>query len=420
MRARAIHLQTDALQAPVPYRKRVFRSVSRIWIVLDVVGSVLGLLITLPLSIVTGTNALSAWLPDGALSSSLLGIVAVTMWGAVAISRVSPPLALIIAWAAAVVQMASGFTPMLLDVAVFPVLFATAAWGSQRLLWWGGGSAVGGGLIAGLYVGLQQLASTVAFGGVLDTAARVSTLTVLGGTSIGFALIIAWGAGLLSRLAWRERETRTARLQAETLAAEEAERTRIARDMHDIVAHSLAVVIAQADGARYAAVTKPELAQQAMVTIAQTSRAALSDVRMLLTQLRHRQGDGPQPTLADLEMLFAQVRQAGVEARVTIDPMPPGEPPGSIQLAVYRILQEALTNALRHGEGDVDVRMSWWIDNVELEVRNRVSAAAAATASGHGLVGMRERAQLVGGALQAHTENDWFVVRAMLPIGRPA
>jgi signal transduction histidine kinase len=186
--------------------------------------------------------------------------------------------------------------------------------------------------------------------------------------------------------------------------------------MHDNVAHTLAVVIAQADGARYAAKAQPELAQEAMLTIAQTARSALSDVRMLLTQLRHRQGSGPQPTLADLETLFAHVRLAGVEPRVTVDPMPPGEPPAAIQLAVYRILQEALTNALRHGEGDVDVRLAWLPDRVDVQVRNRVAAEKTVSSGGHGLVGMRERAQLVGGALTAAAEDSWFVVRAVLPI----
>ena len=184
------------------------------------------------------------------------------------------------------------------------------------------------------------------------------------------ALGFAWVCGLLWRVVLRGRRTRSAQLQAESLAAEEQERVRIARDMHDVVAHSLAVVIAQADGARYAAAARPEMATEALGTIAQTARGALSDVRLLLTQLRHRQGDGPQPTLADLETLFAQVRQAGIEPRITVDPTPPGEPPGAIQLAVYRILQEALTNAIRHGDGAVDVHLSWLPDRVDIDVRN--------------------------------------------------
>ncbi|MBQ3357832.1 MAG: sensor histidine kinase, partial [Microbacterium sp.] len=174
------------------------------------------------------------------------------------------------------------------------------------------------------------------------------------------------------------------------------------------------------DGARYAAAAKPEMATEALGTIAQTARGALSDVRMLLTQLRHRQGDGPQPTLADLETLFAQVRHAGIEPRITVDPVPPGEPPAAIQLAVYRILQEALTNAIRHGDGAVDVHLAWLPDRVEIRVANTVAPGPAPVQlgqSGHGLIGMRERAQLVGGSLHAERRGAQFHVYGMLPIG---
>jgi len=112
------------------------------------------------------------------------------------------------------------------------------------------------------------------------------------------------------------------------------------------------------------------------------------------------------------------VRAAGIEPRVTVDPMPPGEPPAGIQLAVYRILQEALTNAIRHGTGDVDVRLSWYADSVQITVRNGVppTPRQAHTERGHGLIGMRERAQLVGGTLTAEREAEGFVVHAALPI----
>ena len=395
----------------------MIRPISRTWLVLDIVGSVFGLLVTLPLSFAFSAGPISVWLPSGPVGYTLLIIVSVALWGAAAISRLSPMLALIIAWAAAIVQMACGFPPLAVDVAIFAVLFATAAWGSRRVLWMGGASAVVGGIVAGLYT--AQLDAPPASDGF-----RMLLIALLIGSSIMFALVIAWGAGLLWRVVLHGRQTREAQLRAETIAVEEQERVRIARDMHDVVAHSLAVVIAQADGARYAAAARPELAQEALSTIATTARSALSDVRMLLTQLRHRQGDGPQPTLADLETLFAQVRQAGVEPRVTVDPMPPGEPPGAIQLAVYRILQEALTNALRHGAGDVDVRLAWLVDRVDIEVRNRVRDASGPLAGGpsplgggHGLVGMRERAQLVGGTLVAGPDSGSFVVRATLPIG---
>ncbi|UNK70195.1 sensor histidine kinase [Microbacterium sp. H1-D42] len=394
----------------------MIRSVSRTWLVVDIVGSVFGALITIPLSLAFISGGLSTWMQPEWLVLSIHVIIGVVMWGAAAISRLSPALALIIAWVAAIAQMACGFPPLPFNVAIFGVLFATSAWGSRRMLWFGGGSTVVGGIVAGLYMALLQF-DTTGITAPAPPALRTLLIALMMGLTVGFALVIAWGAGLLWRVVRHGQQTREAQLRAETMAAEEQERARIARDMHDVVAHSLAVVIAQADGARYAASSHPELAQEALGTIATTARSALSDVRMLLTQLRHRQGDGPQPTLADLETLFAQVRQAGIEPRVTVDPMPPGEPPGAIQLAVYRILQEALTNALRHGAGDVDVNLAWLDNRVDIVVRNTVVGSTATLGGGHGVVGMRERAQLVGGTLVAEREHGSFVVMATLPIG---
>ncbi|MFS2280524.1 histidine kinase [Microbacterium sp. OR21] len=403
----------------------MIRRISAPWLVLDIVGAIVGLLITVPLSLTFSGGQLSFWLPDPP-SAVMLVAVSMLLWGAAAISRLSPPIALVVAWTGALLQMAAGLPPLPLDLAIFVVLFAAAAWGTKRMMWIGGASAVGGGLIAGVYIGVLQYDFTAAVTAPSPIEMRLVLLSITMGLTIVLSLAMAWGAGLLWRLVRQSRANREAQLRAETAAAEEQERVRIARDMHDIVAHSLAVVIAQSDGARYAAAARPELAQEALTTIAQTARSALSDVRMLLTQLRHRQGDGPQPTLADLETLFAQVRQARVEPRVSVDPMPQAEPPGAVQLAVYRILQEALTNAIRHGEGDVDVRLSWWTDRVDLLVHNRIPAAStAADAStsahgGHGLIGMRERAQLMGGTLTVQHDPSRFTVRATLPIGPSA
>ncbi|WEK62241.1 MAG: histidine kinase [Candidatus Microbacterium colombiense] len=392
----------------------MFRPISRTWLVVDIVGAVLGFAITTPLTFVFGSSALSAWVPEGVPAGVAYVTVGIILWGAAAIARLSPVLALCVAWFGAVVQMSLGLPPAVYDLGILVVLFSTAAWGSRRLLWAGGVSALVGGVIGGLYFGV------VWSGELLTDAAsamRAAMIAALLASVFVLAMVMSWGAGLLWRVIQSGRVTQVARAQAETLAAEEQERVRIARDMHDIVAHSLAVVIAQADGARYAAAAQPEIAGEALGTIAQTARGALSDVRMLLTQLRHRQGDGPQPTLADLETLFGQVRQAGVEPRITVDPMPPGEPPGAIQLAVYRILQEALTNAIRHGDGAVEVHLAWLPDRVDVQVRNIVGSAGTPGSGGHGLIGMRERAQLVGGNLQAERHGEQFVVSASLPIG---
>lgn len=390
----------------------VIRPLSRISLVLDIVGALVLFALLTPASLVfyapgnLGTNV-----PE-AMGIAALIVAAVLQCGGVAIGRLAPGIALGAAWAGAIVQMAAGLGPLPVNVAILGVLYATAAWGSTRVFWAGLASAFIGGILAAVQMVFVNRLAPPGLANIITTVVLIAIVSIL-------ALGSPWLGGFGWRMVLRWRVSREAQSSAELAAAEELERVRIARDMHDVVAHSLAVIVAQSDGARYAAASDPRLATEALGTIAQTARSALSDVRMLLTQLRHRQGDGPQPTIADLEQLFAQVRQAGLEPRVTVYPMPPGEPPGVIQLAVYRILQEALTNAIRHGAGGaVDVRLAWMANRVDLEVRNAVAVRPmAGTSGGHGLIGMRERAQLVGGSLTTGREGGEFVVRGTLPIG---
>ena len=350
-------------------------------------------------------------LPASVLTCLLLAV-------ALALRRVSPGLALAVAWIAAVLQMMLGRPPAAADIAIFAVLYATAAYGSRAVFWLGFASTIVGAVVITAYLFVVP--------GFAGGALSLSTLPVAFAVLIaaGFALMLSWTIGALVRTALRARENRAAQVRAEAEAATEQERVRIARDMHDVVAHSLAVVIAQADGARYAASADPAAATQALGTISSTARAALADVRLLLTQLRHAESAGPQPTLADLEELYAQVRSAGVELQVDVDPAPAAEPSAAVQLALYRILQEALTNALRHGDGrPVTVRLAWrstvarGAAGVELEVRNGLKAGDRPRPSGHGLIGMGERASLVGGILSASDRDGEFVVTAVLPAG---
>lgn len=346
-------------------------------------------------------------------------ITACGFTGAVAIRRWSPSLSLGVAWLTALLQMVWVLTPRFSDVAVFVVLYATAAYGSRPVFWTGFASTfVGAGAITG-----YLLLGPMAFAGERP---QVRDFALVGVASL-FALLLFWTAGALARTALRAREIRLAQVRAEAEAVAEAQRVRIARDMHDVVAHSLAVMIAQADGARYAAAADPGAATAALATIGSTARSALADVRLLLTELRHRQGDGPQPALADVDELFAQVRAAGVDLRVCRDPaLWPARGAAlsaAVQLAAYRILQEALTNALRHGDGGpVGVNLGWHADRVELTVRNGVDGPSASSSPvpGHGLIGMRERAHLVGGTLVAGVDGMEFEVHARLPIAPPA
>jgi signal transduction histidine kinase len=341
--------------------------------------------------------------------------VVLLLAGALGLRRFSPGLALGVAWLGAIVQMSFGRGPGFADIAIFAVLYATAAYGSRLVFWLGFSSVIVGSGTITVYLFRWAF---VGGGSLSDIPTLVFVLL-----AALFALGLSWTVGALVRTALRARATRVAQTRAEAETAAEQERTRIARDMHDIVAHSLAVIIAQSDGARYAAASDPQVQTEALGTISATARSALSDVRLLLTQLRHSQGEGPQPTLADLEQLYAQVRAAGTTLRVDVDPAPRGEVAASVQLAVYRILQEALTNAIRHGgPGGVDVALAWHDDRVDLSVQNALAPAPAGErrAPGHGLIGMRERAQLIGGRLDAAPAGDTFLVAGSLPIGAPA
>ncbi|BAU32543.1 Histidine kinase [Microcella alkaliphila] len=220
----------------------------------------------------------------------------------------------------------------------------------------------------------------------------------------------------------------TERDAALTRADLEAERTRVARDVHDIVAHSLTVVIAQADGARYATTADSPAAADAFGAIAQTARDALADVRTLLTELRHTQESGPQPGLANLDALFESFRDSGLELTVH-EFGDRGRLTDARELALYRIAQESLTNALRHGDGAATLDLDWGDATVDLLVTNVAAAPAPATTDaavtvvkhgdhqperGHGIDGMRERSILAGGEFSIH-EGATYRVRARLP-----
>lgn len=389
-----------------PYGCVVFRPLSRTQLVVDLTVAVVFLLVALPIQVMLSAQTLIG----------VVGAVLVSggMGGALAVRRLSPGVALAVAWGAGIVQMAFDGQISVADLAVFAVIYSAAAYGSRRVMWFGFGSAVVGALVGTGYLVQRQLG--------LSTALSAPNAVIVVLFAALFALMLSWTAGVLARTAFAARENRLAQHRAEQAAAVETARLRIARDMHDVVAHSLTVIVAQADGARYAAAVDPGATSTTLGTIGDTARHALADVRLLLTQLRHQESDGPTPQLTDLEPLYAQLRAAGLPLIVHVDPAPVQQPPAAVQLATYRMLQEALTNALRHGDGGpVQVLQRWAVDKVELEVHNGLAADASGLpwreSRGHGVLGMRERVQLVGGTLDAGVEADRFVVRAAIPLG---
>jgi signal transduction histidine kinase len=211
-----------------------------------------------------------------------------------------------------------------------------------------------------------------------------------------------------NRLLERERES-------ETRLAADAERMRIAREMHDVIAHSLSVVIAQADGGRYAARTDPSAAVGVLETISQTGREALAQTRSLLGFLRSDEDDSwsksPLPGVGDIESLIADVRSAGLPVSESgVADFDEDRLPEGAALAVYRIVQEALTNVLKHAGSSARAHVSLQVEDRELVVRISDDGAGEAPekdhngnerARGHGIIGMKERAALYGGTLTA-------------------
>ncbi len=355
--------------------------------------------------------------------------VLVGLCAALALRRRSPGLALAAAWVVAALEIAANLSPSAVNIIIFAIVYTTARYGGTVVRWLGFASGFVGAVVIALYLSiLPELAYLI--GDTLTALLSVvpAALLLFGFSLAGF--LLSWVLGLLVRTAAIGRANRIAASEAEQEVAAEQERTRIARDMHDVVAHSLAVVIAQADGARYIGARDPDAVDEALHTIATTSREALADVRVLLSQLRHSQGDAPQPVLADLDRLYEQVRASGLDVRVAAsgERVPLGT---STQLAVFRIVQESATNALRHGvrSGGVDIRFDWRPGGLHVTVSSQLpdgpptvttglnSITGAVSSTRHGIVGMTERAALIGGSLETRREGGRFVVRARLPAG---
>ncbi|MFE9205562.1 sensor histidine kinase [Micromonospora sp. NPDC007230] len=251
-----------------------------------------------------------------------------------------------------------------------------------------------------------------------ETLTGVVLLVGLGYAVAGLGALAASMAPVLLGPSQRERiaalEARAARL---------AERNRLARELHDSVGHALTVATLQAGAARELLDVDPEFTRRALLAIEETSRRAMDDLDHVLGLLRESDGGrarastAPQPTLDRLDRLVADTRAAGlaVESRVS---GAVGELPAAVSREGYRIVQEGLTNAARHGCGPVTLRVDVPTDGLEIELVNGLPGAAGAGRGGRGLAGMRERVLLLGGRLTAGPEGDRWRVRASLPVPR--
>jgi signal transduction histidine kinase len=323
-----------------------------------------------------------------------------------------------IAAVAGAVQLIVFPQPVGSDLAILLLLYTLAAYRPRRAS------------VAGLAVCLiGAVAAVVTWGpngvGAID---RVLLATVLfSGTAL-----VAWvlGDSMRYRRAYLTAlEDRAARLERERDAqaqiAAAAERARIARELHDVIAHNVSVMVVQADGAGYALRRDPERAGQALTAISRTGRQALAEMRRLLGVLRSddQQADlAPQPGLEQLRELLDQAREAGMSVSFTLEgpvrPLPEGA-----ELAAYRVVQESLTNTRKHGglAATAAVTLQYEPDGLLLQVTDDgLGAAAAADGPGHGLTGMRERVEMYGGTMQAGPlPNGGYQVTARLPDAGP-
>jgi signal transduction histidine kinase len=229
-----------------------------------------------------------------------------------------------------------------------------------------------------------------------------------------------WSMGYALRR--RAAQARQAMAESGELArnAVAEERARIARELHDVIAHSVSVIAVQAGAAEQQLESDPDRARDHLDTVRRTSREAMNEMRRLLDVLREEEASYvPQPGLSRLPELVETARDSGLEVEVKEEGERPELPPG-LDLTVYRIVQEALTNVRKHaGAVPTEVRLRYEPGAVELDVTNELAGAAPApngSGGGHGLVGMKERARLFGGTLEAGSANGGFRVHARLPI----
>jgi len=287
------------------------------------------------------------------------------------------------------------------------------------------------GMVASYSVGVYAEDRPAVAGLLLGVAGLWAT--VVASDQIEFASFI-WSGGLIAATPWfagrvsRSRRQRIASLELEqeqrTQIALADERARIARELHDVVAHSVGVIVVQAQGARRVIDRDPARADEALATIEDTARSALGEMRRSLGVLRSEREEAaraPQPGVGDIEGLLANARSSGLSVDFTVEgtarPLPKG-----VDLSAYRIVQEALTNTIKHaGPARSRVTLRYGDDELVVEVKDDGPgpAADAREGAGHGLVGMRERVAALAGELHAGAGLDGgFLVRASLPLDR--
>ncbi|MFH8884871.1 sensor histidine kinase [Streptomyces californicus] len=353
--------------------------------------------------------------------------VALALSTVVALRRRAPERMLLLAILVGLVQLVAGVRPGIGNFAMLVITYTVATIGER----WASRLALVCSLSA---AALSQLRWEAEPGG---SWAQTVFVTII--MTVPFVLAWVLGDSLRTRRAYFDQlEERAARLErereAQSKVAVAAERARIARELHDVVAHNVSVMVVQADGAAYVMDAAPDQAKQALETISSTGRQALAEMRRLLGVLRT--GDAPesgeyvpQPDVEQIEDLVEQVRQTGLEVDFKVEGTPRPLPSG-VELTAYRVVQEALTNTRKHGGPDAgaSVRLVYFDDGLGLLIEDDGRGAAhelyedgGADGAGHGMIGMRERIGMVGGTLDAGPRpGGGFRISALLPLRPPS
>lgn len=343
-------------------------------------------------------------------------VASILVAGALAVRRLSPTTMIVLAVASAAVQVVCNDIAVLASLA-YAVVFSTLGGSPDRRVRFG---ALAAALIG---AGIAAWEMPLAFDGQRPEGIgpRVATflfayaaagLVVIGGWTVGF---IRFQRRAVEHARVTETIAQLERRRLLDLYDEQARRARLARDMHDVVAHSLAIVVAQSEGARYTIDADPAAARDALGVIADTARDALTDVRTLLEQLR---SDDVEVTREDRHRLLDRMRAAGM----TLHTNESGDPhdaddAGAVERVAYRVLTEALTNALKYGDLSAPVEVDHdWTDGYRLRVVNTISDAPLAPGgAGHGIIGMAERAAQAGGTLTSTGDGDHWIVELAIP-----
>ena len=354
-------------------------------------------------------------------------LVVLGMAVAAGLFRRSPEAALALVWLSCAFQVLTGLDVMLVQLAVTVVSFGCARYGRTAVVWLSGLSIPAAAIIGITYVTLRGADILDSLGGVGRIAADSYSVrpTLVLGLSALVPLVIPWLVGLMLRISEQARTSREAqhtaeeaRSQAEEIAHLREEQARMARDVHDVVGHSLAVILAQAESAQFIKDSDTQALKKTMENIATSARSSLQDVRQVLTTATDRQ---PSGATGGLDSLIAGVRSGGYEVDSSVVGKPQPLPP-ELEVVAFRVLQEMLTNAIKYGRRGEPVSVErHWEGELRIEVRNIIGTAPEADhQQGQGLNGMRRRLESVGGHLDVRRREEaagaTFTTTAWVPL----